>query len=154
MQRNTHQEDIRSLRVASQSIKELEELDKDNPHIPILIKNVNDTLERMQARSLITQWLEKNQSGEYMHVRIMMEQIHSGLYDQKFWKLAKKLSYDVFRDMDDFTFGYLTILFNEAKTNNTYPSKDSPTLRRLINRLKENHRELNRLMSGEQISGR
>ena len=45
----------------SQNIRELEELDKDNPEIPTLIKNVNDTLENIQARQLIENWLNRNQ---------------------------------------------------------------------------------------------
>ena len=53
--------DLRSLRMAAQNIRELEELAKDNAEIPILIKNVDDALENIQAREIIKNWWNQNQ---------------------------------------------------------------------------------------------
>ena len=128
---------MRSLRAASKIIRDLEELEKENPEIPVLIKNVDDALEKMQARELIKKWIDRNSSDEFLYVPMMIEQVHPGLYDGTFFNFAENLSYNVLRDIDNANIQYLIVLFNEAKNNITYPTKDSPQLIRLIARLKE-----------------
>ena len=68
---------------------------------------------------------------------VSIEQIQSGLYEKTFHDIAEHLSYGSLRDMSDRDFRYLVILYNEAKSHNTYPNRDSAQLMRLINRLKE-----------------
>ena len=129
--------ELRSLRVASKNIRDLEELEKQNSEIPILINNVNGTLEQMQIRDLMEKWLNRNQRDEFFYVPMMIEQVRPGLYDGTFYNFAQYLSYDVLRDIDNANLQYLIVLYNEAKNNVTYPDKDSPVLNRLITRLKE-----------------
>ena len=100
-----------------------------------MIKNVNNALENMQARKLINNWLITNQ--KIMHVPMMIERIRKGLFDRVFFNFADSLSYDILRDIDDTSFQYLILLFNEANTNNTYPTRNTPEFTRLITRLKE-----------------
>ena len=129
--------DLRSLRMAAQNIRELEELAKDNAEIPILIKNVNDALENIQAREIIKNWWNQNQADEYLYVGAAIEQIRAGLFDGIFLNFAENLSYEVLRNIDNSSFQYLTVLFNEARNKISYPTRTTPELIRLVNRLKE-----------------
>ena len=105
-------------------------LDKNNKEIPRLIQSINNALQNIQAQSPIFAWL-----NGLAGVRIKIEQISLGLYDETFYNLEDSLSYEQLQKIDMTNLQYLIILCNESKKNTKYQSENDPAFKRLIARL-------------------
>jgi Caspase domain len=122
--------DIQALTLASKTVGDLAGLDQNNREIPRLIQSINDALQNIQKQSPIIDWLNSLAS-----VRLGIEQIRPGLYDEIFYSLADSLSYDQLQKIDMTNLQYLIILCNESKKNTTYESENDAAFKRLIARL-------------------
>jgi hypothetical protein len=105
-------------------------LDKNNKEIPRLIQSINNALQNIQAQSPIFAWL-----NGLAGVRIKIEQISLGLYDETFYNLEDSLSYEQLQKIDMTNLQYLIILCNESKKNTTSESENDSVFKRLIDTL-------------------
>jgi uncharacterized caspase-like protein len=128
--------DIQALTLAAKKIGELQRLDVSNENI-VSIKNIIN--EKVQEyRNPILQWL--NNIGANPLLRIKIEEIKRGLFDDTFYTLYENLSFETLQKINQVDLQYLSILCAESTRSTLYTSDDDPDFKILLSKLRASSR--------------
>jgi uncharacterized caspase-like protein len=125
--------DIQSLTQAAKKVGELVALDPENEAISGLRKDIDNTLFRY--KDPLKNWLNNNLTTT---LRLKIEQIRAGLYDNTFYDLVESLSYNELQNIDSVNLRYLIILCAESTRQTEFPLGERE-VRRLLAKLETGH---------------
>jgi uncharacterized caspase-like protein len=124
--------DIQALTIAAKKIGELQRLDVSNENV-VSIKNIIN--EKVQEyRNPILRWL--NNIGANPLLRIKIEEIKRGLFDDTFYALYENLSFETLQKINQHDLQCLTILCAESTRSIPYTSDDDPHFKILLSKLR------------------